>query len=386
MVLKSDSGSRRKVSLVRCETYESPYIDSAIGHAVDLIGGMARFVKPGNRVLIKPNLLSADPPERRITTDPQIVRAVTKAVIACGGTPLIGDSPGIAPFKRVATRTGMAGVARDLDIQLAELNSPTPVSLPEGAVFRQLEIASQALEADVVINLPKLKTHSQMLLTLGVKNLFGTIVAQRKAEWHHMAGVSRETFASLLLDIYQAVRPALTILDGVWGMEGLGPSNGRPRRINLIAASEDSVALDVTVCHLLGVPPRAFPIYRTARARGIGETDVRKIRLLGEPLESFPPPNFQIPSLDSMGLLPERFDWFTKRFLVSKPVRDARLCTECGHCAQVCPAEAISAKRKNIGFDYHRCIRCYCCQEICPQDAIYFRKGLLVRLLTRLRR
>lgn len=386
MILKLDSGTRRKVSLVRCDNYESPYIDSAIGRAVDLIGGMARFVKPGNRVLIKPNLLSADPPERRITTDPQVVRVVTKAVMACGGTPVIGDSPAVAPFKRVAARTDMASVARDLGVQLVELSNPTPVCLPEGAVFRQLEIASQALEADVVINLPKLKTHSQMLFTLGVKNLFGTIVAQRKAEWHHMAGVSRETFASLLLDIYQAVRPALTILDGVWGMEGLGPSNGRPRRINLIAVSEDSVALDVTICHLLGVPLRAFPIYRTARARGIGETDIRRIHLRGEPLENFAALNFQIPSLDSMGLLPEKFDVFTKRFLVSKPVRDARLCTECRQCARVCPAEAISADRKNIAFDYHRCIRCYCCQEICPQNAIYFRKGLLVRLLTRLRR
>jgi ferredoxin len=238
----------------------------------------------------------------------------------------------------------------------------------------------------VVINLPKLKTHSQMLLTLGVKNLFGTVVAQRKAEWHYMAGVDRDTFASLHLDIYRAVRPALTILDGVWAMEGHGPANGRPRRANLIAAATDAVALDVSICHLLGAPLRSFPLYRAAKARGIGETEVGRITFRGDPPETFQMRDFEIPRLDSLDVLPGMFGWFTKRFLVSKPVQEEKECARCGECAEICPAEAIQLKAKKLAFDYDRCIRCYCCQEVCPQDAIRFHRGLLVRLLTRFNR
>ena len=159
----------------------------------------------------------------------------------------------------------MDKVARDLGIELIELTNPTLVFPPPGTTFRKLAISSEALKADVVINLPKLKTHCQMMFTLGVKNMFGTVVAQRKAEWHCMAGVDRDTFASLLLDVYSMVKPAVTILDGVWGMEGHGPSNGKPKKINLVAAATDAVALDTSVCKMLGGSLRLFPIFRKAR-------------------------------------------------------------------------------------------------------------------------
>jgi len=369
------------VSLVRCESYDSEALEAAVRRAVDLVGGISSFVKPGDRVLLKPNLLSAHPPERCITTDPAVVRAVAHLVLDAGGKPFIGDSPGLEPFKRVIAKTGMRELSRETGIELVELTRPTPVSLADGAVFKKLEIAFHALKADVVINLPKLKTHCQMLFTLGVKNMFGTIVAQRKAEWHYMTGLNRDAFASLLLDIYLAVKPAVTILDGVWGMEGHGPTNGQPRRFNLIAAAVDAVALDVAICHLLGKALHLFPLYRSARARDIGETKISRIVFKGESPRAFAVRDFQIPILDSLGVLPGTFDGFTKRFLVSKPVRDDNSCIDCGQCAQICPAEAIQRETNKHTFDYGRCIRCYCCQEICPQDAIRFRKGLLVRLL-----
>lgn len=375
-----------EVSLVRCETYESVAVEVAVRRAVDLTGGISTFVKKGDRVLLKPNLLSPHSPERRVTTDPSVVLAVAKLVLEAGGRPFIGDSPALGSFKRISAKTGMVDVARQMGIQVVELTQPTPVSLPASAIFKKLELASQALNADVVINLPKLKTHSQMLLTLGVKNLFGTVVAQRKAEWHYMAGVDRDNFASLHLDIYLALKPALTILDGVWGMEGHGPANGTPRRLNLIAASEDAVALDVSICHLLGIPLRSFPLYRAAHSRGIGETDVRGITFKGSSPEAFVVPSFQVPALDSMGVLPGMFEWFTKRYLISKPIQVGNSCSSCGQCSEICPAEAIQLGTKKITFDYDQCIRCYCCQEICQQDSIDFHKGLLVRLLNRFNR
>jgi uncharacterized protein (DUF362 family)/ferredoxin len=369
------------VALVRCETYDPPEIESAVRRAVDLCGGISRFVKPGDRVLLKVNMLSARTREKRVTTDPEVAKSVARLVLDAGGRPFIGDSPGLGSFKRVASKTELDTAARDCGIDILELDRSTPVSPPKDSLFRQLEIASPALEADVVINLPKLKTHCQMVMTLGVKNLFGTIVGQRKAEWHHMAGVDRDTFASLLLDVYLSVHPVLTILDGVWGMEGLGPSNGTPRRFNLIAASEDAVALDVTVCRLMGVPLTSFPVYRTARSRGVGETDARRISLVGDGQETFSVSDFAVPQLDSLHILPGMFEWFTRRYMVSKPVHDRDACAGCGQCLEICPSKAIQQTGRKITFDYDTCIRCYCCQEICPEDAIGFRKGWIVRFL-----
>lgn len=381
--MKRDDSS---VSLVRCAGYDKEEIEHALERAVGLLGGMGAFVKPGDRVLLKPNLLSARAPDRRITTDPSVVRAAARLVLQAGGRPFIGDSPALGSFKRVAAKTGMAETARELGIDIIELTNPTPVSLPAGSLHKTLEIASAALEADVVINLPKLKTHSQMLLTLGVKNLFGTVVAQRKAEWHYMTGVDRDSFASLHLDILLALQPALTIMDGVWGMEGHGPANGEPRHLKMIAAGRDPVALDVMICDILGVPLRLFPLYREARNRGIGQIDPSRIPVQGDAPQAFRIRNFQIPELDSLGVLPGIFEGLTRRFLVSKPVQDGSVCAGCGECDQICPAEAIQLKDKGIAFDYDRCIRCYCCQEVCPQDAIRFRKGLIVRLLNRFNR
>ncbi len=374
------------VSLTRCETYEREAIKAALQHVLEPLGGISSYVRPGQRVLLKPNLLSGHKPERRITTDPEIVYAVARLVLEAGGKPFIADSPGLESFKKVATKSGMDIVAEDLGVELVELTNPVSVSPPEGSLFKKLELASQALDADVVINLPKLKTHSQMLFTLGVKNLFGTVVAQRKAEWHYMVGVDRDTFASLHLDIYLTVKPSLTILDGIWGMEGLGPGNGDPRRLNLIAASKDAVALDVSICHLLNIPLRSFPQYREAVKRQIGETDIHQITFKGDHPESFAVSNFTAPELDSLRVMPKMFDWFTKRYLVSKPVQDEKTCIACGECAEICPAEAVQLEAKKLDFNYDECIRCYCCQEICPQAGIDFKKGWLVRLLNRFNR
>lgn len=375
-----------QVSLVRCGSYETPELTKAVQRTVDLLGGISRFVKRGDRVLLKPNLLAARDPVKRVTTDPAVVGAVARLVMEAGGRPFIGDSPAIDSFGRVATKTGMVSISHELGIDLLELDHSTQVPAREGLFFRHLEIARRVLEADVVINLPKLKTHNQMLFTLGVKNLFGTVVAQRKAEWHHMTGLDRQSFASLHLDIYLTVKPALTILDGVWGMEGYGPSNGSPRHLGLIAAAEDAVALDVSICHFLGASLRGFPLYREARARGIGETEISRISYVGQLPQILAPGDFQVPTLDSFWLLPAVMNRLTGRHLVSRPVHRANRCSGCGQCSRICPPDAIRQFGRRIRFDYEKCIRCYCCQEVCPEDAIGFRKGLIVRVLNRLRR
>jgi len=236
------------------------------------------------------------------------------------------------------------------------------------------------MESDAVVNLPKLKTHGQMMLTLGVKNLFGCVVAQRKAEWHYKVGLRREAFASLLLDIAAVVRPALTILDGIVGMEGDGPRNGTPRAFRLLAGAADPLALDLVLSRMLGCPPNDFPLARAARERGI-EADAGSATIAGDVDASFRFADVAFPPQDSLHLLPSFLDGFGKSFLVSRPVPVRGACRGCGKCAFVCPAGAVRVDARGPVFDYHKCIRCFCCQEMCPHNAIRFRKGALLTLM-----
>jgi uncharacterized protein (DUF362 family)/Pyruvate/2-oxoacid:ferredoxin oxidoreductase delta subunit len=375
-----------RVSLIQCRTYDQPGLDQALEMALKPLGGMAGFVKPGQRVLLKPNLLDAAIPEKCHTTNPAMVVAVGRLAQKAGGKVSIGDSPAIEPFKRVGRHTGMQEAAREIGAELIELSQPTMITTPEDFTFRSLEIGKQALEADVVINLPKLKTHGQMLMTLGVKNLFGTIVAQRKAEWHHMVGLDRELFAGLLLEICRTVNPGLCILDGVWGMEGRGPSNGTPRNFGLIAASASSLHLDLAVCRILGVPLKRLPIYRVACKRGWADPELNDIQLLGDAPNRFSAPDMDIPKLDTLHIMPAWTDSFTRRFMISKPVQNPAKCETCMKCRRICPANCITFEKSKARFDYNECIRCYCCQEVCPVDAIGFKKGLIVRVLNALGR
>jgi uncharacterized protein (DUF362 family)/Pyruvate/2-oxoacid:ferredoxin oxidoreductase delta subunit len=369
------------VALLSCSDYDSIKVTETVTRAVDLVGGMKAFVRPGQRVLLKPNLLSARPPEKRVTTDPAVVLAVGRLVQKAGGEVIIGDSPALDSFRQVARLTGMKEVAEALGADLTELTESTRIKPSPESLFKGLHLASQALEADVVINLPKLKTHCQMLLTLGVKNLFGTVVAQRKAEWHSVAGIDRGTFASLLLDICRAVKPALTILDGVWGMEGHGPSNGSPRHFGLVAASADPLALDLAICRLLGVPWDRFPLYKAALQRGLFSGDPQSLVIKGEDERRFQGKSLILPELDSLDFLPRALSPWARRYLASRPVRLLDRCTNCYACADICPAQCISQGPQGLAFDFDRCIRCYCCQEVCPQDAIGFKKGLILRAL-----
>lgn len=367
-------------ALFRCGSYERKEVEDRLGALLESLGGMARFVRPGERVLLKPNLLSASPPERCVTTHPEVVRAAALRVMEAGAHPFIGDSPGLDGFSGVAEKTGMAAVAAELGIPCVELDDPVPLPMAEGSVFQRVEVSRKAVGADRIINLPKLKTHAQMMLTLGVKNLFGTVVRQRKASWHYTVGLDRDVFADLHLDIARSLAPALTIMDGIGGMEGRGPGNGRPRTFGILAASADPLALDLRLCVLLGADLQAFPLYRSAQRRNLLPKDA------GETAGDLPPDfgfeKVDIPRLDSLHLLPALLDGFGKRHLSSRPVQRSGNCIGCGKCVEVCPAGAMTMKKeKIIDIDYEKCIRCYCCQEVCPADAIGFSRGFLLRVL-----
>ncbi len=289
------------VVLAQCRTYDRDAVRVAVRRSLALAGGIESFVKPGARVLLKPNLLKAATPESCVATHPEVVRAVAEEVLGVGGRPFIGDSPAFGSFRDVGRTTGMTMVARDLGIDVVELKQPVRVSAGNGG--SPLKLSRTALEADVVINIPKLKAHCQLGLTAGVKNLFGCVPGKRKALWHLRLADKENLFAEMIVSIYARVRPALTILDAIVAMEGDGPGKGTPKPLGLLIASADAVAIDRVACELLSYPHERHRILHAARKFGAGETEIERISLVGDRLEESRPARFHHPRP-----LPIRFD------------------------------------------------------------------------------
>jgi len=367
------------VALARCASYELQQVRQQLKQLLAPLGGMTAFVSPGQRVLLKPNLLSAKPPEAAVTTHPVLVRAVAELVKQAGGVVLIGDSPGIGSLERVAEKSGIAAVARALDAPLVAFQETQRVC--GSGVFRQFELSREYLAADVVINLPKLKTHEMMTLTCGVKNLYGTVVGAAKAGLHLTAGRSKELFAGLLLEIAQARTVALTIVDGICAMEGDGPSSGVSRQLGWLLAGANPVAVDVVAGKLAGIPCELLPVEQEARRRKLPGARWEEIELLGEPFEAVEPP-FRLPGgLDVQFGLPGVVKDLLRNQLTPLPAADRRLCVLCGVCSDACPPRAITITKNALKIDSGRCIRCWCCRELCPHQALVVRRGLLLRLL-----
>jgi len=372
-----------EVSIIKCREYSNEAVYRSVRDLLFSLGGMARFVKKGERILLKPNLLTAKPIDAAVTTHPSVVRALALLVREAGGVPLIGDSPGFGSAKKVAEKCGVMDVAKDLDVPFLELKTPVTVENPQGLVFKRLEIAKEALDVDGIINIPKLKTHAQMFLTMGVKNIFGCVPGKKKAQWHLTAGVDASFFAGIILDIYLYLKPRLTVIDAIVSMEGNGPASGEPKKTGFLCASSDSVALDRAVVEILGRKPAEVPILKRAMEFNIKETDLARIKILGEKIEDMHVASFNFPppmSVNFAEILPGFLERRLRKSLTSRPDIDRQSCTLCNICVEVCPAEMMS-KTGRIIIDYDGCIRCYCCQEMCPQGAISVKEGWLKKII-----
>jgi len=373
---------KSSVSIVRCRSYDESEVLKGLRQSIDLVGGIQSLVGKGNRVLLKPNLLYGKAPDKAVTTHPSVVKGMIQIVREAGGTPFIGDSPSIGSLMRAAEKAGIKSVAEEMNCPLEEFDSPIiPQKKGGETFFKQLEIDRRVLEADVVINLPKWKTHGQMLLTLGVKNLFGCVPGPRKALWHLKAGEDRRAFARMLVDLYLVIQPSLTILDGIVGMEGSGPGSGDPIAMGLILASRDALSLDQVVCDLLGISRKSLLTNRVAFEQGIGKDGVD---VVGERMGDVRIRRFRFPTLSEPSWnLPGFLQRALKNALASKPVLDEDLCDHCDHCVGACPPKALDRRGKDLVFDYGKCIRCFCCQEVCPEGAIRIKPGWALKLVGR---
>jgi uncharacterized protein (DUF362 family) len=361
-------------------SYSPELVKSALERLLEPIGGISACVKPGERVLIKPNMLSAKAPERAVTTHPEILRGVISLVQGAGGKALVGDSPGIGSFLKVAEQSGIMQVVQESGAELVEFVESRSVAA--NGIFKRFEISEAYLTADRVINIPKLKTHEMMTMTCAVKNLFGTVIGARKAAWHLKAGADRELFARLLLEIYLLRPPDLNIVDAVVAMEGDGPGSGDPREVGLLLAGGNAVAVDMIAAEVVGIPKKLLYLERMAQIMDLEGSDRGMIRTVGSDLDLVQVSGFRLPHISDVQFgIPAFLKNRLRHYLTSRPCVIPEKCRLCGICVNACPPEAIKVKGGKLVFDYHACIRCFCCRELCPDAALDVREGTLSKII-----
>lgn len=366
------------VSAVRCAGYGQEEVAKAVRAAVDELGGIGRFVSAGETILIKPNMLAARKPEQAVTTHPEVVRQVIRLVKGAGATPLVGDSPaGIGnegALRSLAEKTGIGKVCAEEGVEFVMFTESHRIPYPDGGVVMSFELTTALDRVDGIISVGKLKTHTFTVLTGAVKNLFGIIPGLKKAEFH-LRLKEVDGFSGMLVDLAECVRPRLTVIDAVIGMDGEGPSGGRPLKVGLVLASDNVHALDAHFAHMAGADGDTVPSVRIARSRGLGPADHAHVRVLGDGAGVDHIEDFKLPSTTQRyGGIPHVLGRFVGESVTKKPVFLASRCTRCGQCIEVCPADALVQGDKKPTIDRALCIRCYCCQEACPSRAIVLRR------------
>jgi uncharacterized protein (DUF362 family)/Pyruvate/2-oxoacid:ferredoxin oxidoreductase delta subunit len=369
-----------KVGLVKCNTYDSEELDKALAEAMDLSGGIE--VK-GKKILLKPNILSDSDPSKAISTHPEFVKAVIKYMQKKGALKIyVGDSPAGPKSDFSGKKSGIRQITEETGSKWIDFSKDTTTIRTEsGKKAKDFKVTSIIDEVDMVISLPKMKTHQYMLYTGAVKNLFGLIPGLAKATYH-VSYLSRNSFGEMLLDLLEAVKPSYSIMDAVIGMEGPGPGSGYPRPVKLILASPNAVALDSIASTIIGYDPKLIPTNYLALKRDLGLKHFSDITVEGLTVKETKIEDYKlIKSRNSLSIILDHLHiriferWQQKR--KPKPYFIEEKCIKCGKCIEICASNAnwfeVGSENKFVAVDYNKCIRCYCCHEICPVDAIEIR-------------
>ena len=376
--------NKSKVSIVRAHDYDYAEIYAAMEKGIELIGGLAEVVPPGSKVFVKINHLSPpSPAERGLITHPVFVEVVldllkeVSADITVGDDIESGTRDGfkVSGFRQMCQRAG---------VKLTNLREAGFVeTVCNGHFLEKVYLSTIALDADVIINLPKLKTHSLCVLTGGVKNMYGTIPLGLRRKFH-ADYIRSDDFSQVLTDIFSAVRPQLTIMDGVIAMEGEGPAAGSLRKLGVILASQDTVAVDAVATKIIGLNPLDIHTTRYSDERGLGVGNSENIEVVGERIDDVAVPDFKPPS-SAVNTLSRRVPQFLPRFILNqlsiKPSVIERRCSGCSECEKICPVGAISVSGKTAKIDYGICIQCMCCHEVCRFNAIVPRRSIAGRTI-----
>jgi uncharacterized protein (DUF362 family)/ferredoxin len=378
-----------KVVLIRCESYDEQAVKAAVQKGIGLLGGAAQFARPNEKILLKPNWIVAAPPEKCATTHPAVFRAVCEVFQQTGARLSYGDSPGHTTPENAAHKTGFEKVASGLGIPLADFQGGRQIVFEQAVQNRIFTFANGVLESDGLISLPKLKTQQFLKLTGAVKNQFGCIPGMLKGEYHVKLPRPAD-FAQMLVDINSYLKPRLFIMDGIVAMDGNGPMSGDPIKMNVLLFSADPIALDATVCRIIDVNPEySFTVTRGA-ASGLGTYAESEIELLGDPIDSFKNPRFNVNREPLSNVrIGGGFVKAVNNIIIPRPYITESLCRKCGVCVKMCPVEPKALdfhdgdKSRAPTYKYDRCIHCFCCQEVCPEGAIKIKNPIIRRLFGR---
>ncbi|MEM3556118.1 MAG: DUF362 domain-containing protein [Candidatus Micrarchaeia archaeon] len=357
---------KTKVAVLKCPSYLE--VKKQINNSLRLLGGVKKFFKKGKKVLIKPNISDPLPAEKASNTHPLFVRAVIEITQEAGSEVWVGECSaggGEGITRKCLEISGIGDVVRETGVEFRNFQEEPFVQqgIPNSKVLEKTDFASALFQADFVVNMPKLKTHGLTFMTGAVKNCFGFIhPAERK--YLHKTFSKREQFSQGLVDVYSFIKPHLTIMDAVVAMEGeQGPSFGNPRKLSVIIAGEDGVAVDAVAASIIGYNPLAIPTIKYAEERGVGVGNLERVKVVGSRVKRVT--NFKLhPLFDNKY---RKIEGFGKSF-VMLPEVDKSKCIKCGTCADNCPVSAIKMFPYPV-FDRKKCIMCYCCHELCPTGA-----------------
>lgn len=380
---------KSRVAVIPCGGYEQELVYDAIERGVSLLGGWDRFIKPEEKILLKPNLLNRADPDKAVTTHPAVFEAVIRNLKGKGfGRLTYGDSPGHpGSAEKTAEICGLKEIADRLEVAFGDFSRSKTIDFVRGRITRKFEICQGALDADAIVNLCKMKTHQLERITGGVKNMFGCVYGMNKGA-SHAKYPDAESFAQMLIDLNLLLKARLHIMDGVVAMEGNGPGSGTPVKMNVMLFSEDPVALDATFCRLVDLDPSTIPTVFYGAIFGLGRWKEGDIEIVGvDNLDDYSNPRFDVPREKTSG---GKWSYLNKlKVLARKPVILKEKCVRCGACVAACPLEEKAVcfpdgevsrpgvKREAPVYDYKKCIRCFCCQEMCPEKAIIVKRKLI---------
>ena len=376
------------VTIRKCKNYQPEEVRTAVAAAIADLGGWEPYISPGETVLLKVNLVMSKGPDAAATTHPAFVAELARQLKDYGCRVIIGDSPGgafnAALLRRNYRVIGMQKAAEESGAELSYNTGTREVACPAGKMLKSLTLTAMSGEADKVISVCKLKTHSMMTYTGAMKNMFGTVPGTVKAEYH-VRMPKMADFADALVDICQAAAPVLSFMDAIIGMEGNGPTGGTPRKIGAVLASANPYELDLVAADLVGLGERQVPTIKAAADRGLAPRAAAQVKVMGDGPEEFRVSDFRLPDhihsdLSQGGFLPK----FGMKWLRPKVQFDPKRCVGCGDCAANCPAKVITMKDRRPTVDYKECIRCFCCQELCPQNAVRVKESWIFKIANKI--
>ncbi|MBN2546276.1 MAG: DUF362 domain-containing protein [Spirochaetes bacterium] len=382
-----------RVALVRCETYQYDAVKNAVEKGVNLIGGINKFADKNEKILLKPNILVGDNPDKHTTTHPSVFKAVAELFLQTKAILSYGDSPGFGYPELTAKKAGIYKVGNELNIKFADFINSSNVLFKNGIQIKNFNIVKGVLDADGVISIPKLKTHQLERITGAVKNQMGCIPGFLKNEFH-LKFPDAYDFARFLLDINNYIKPRLYIVDGIIAMEGNGPRGGDAKKLSVLLFSNDPIAIDAAICKIINLNPEFVPTIKASIGTGSGVYKEDEIELVGDDINSFIDRKFKVIRQPK-----EKYNYNTakgnifsliKNHFVRKPYIVDLNCVKCGICIKVCPSNPKALSWGNKGkdnppeYNYSICFRCYCCQELCPEKAIKLKTPFLRKIFKKL--